>query len=268
MKKLLSFSLLAISFLSLSACESIDHAIKGDKYVNEKIAKKESEAASKAYEEKIQKALKADASQFPQLTKEVGKDEAEVIMKTSQGNITLKLFPKYAPLAVENFLTHAKNGYYNKTTFHRVINDFMIQAGDPNGDGTGGESIWKGKDSKKDAGNGFVNEISPFLYNIRGALSMANAGANTNGSQFFINQNKKNQSKALSRKNYPKPILSAYEQGGNPSLDGGYTVFGHVIEGMDVVDKIASTTIAQNDKPKENITIISIEVVKDYNFKK
>ena len=128
------------------------------------MAKEESEAASKAYEENIQKALKADASQFPQLTKDVGKEEAKVILKTSQGDITLKLFPKYAPLAVENFLTHAKKGYYDNLTFHRVINDFMIQSGDPNGDGTGGESIWRGKNSKKDSGNGFANEISPFLY--------------------------------------------------------------------------------------------------------
>ncbi|MDW7796485.1 UNVERIFIED_CONTAM: peptidylprolyl isomerase [Streptococcus canis] len=268
MKKLLSLSLLAVSLLSLSACESVDRAIKGDKYVNEKMAKEESEAASKAYEENIQKALKADASQFPQLTKDVGKEEAKVILKTSQGDITLKLFPKYAPLAVENFLTHANKGYYDNLTFHRVINDFMIQSGDPNGDGTGGESIWRGKNSKKDSGNGFANEISPFLYNIRGALAMANAGADTNGSQFYINQSKKNQSKALSSANYPKPIISAYEQGGNPSLDGGYTVFGQVIDGMDVVDKIAASPVGQNDKPEQDITITSIDIVKDYRFKK
>ena len=84
------------------------------------------------------------------------------------------LFPKQAPLAVENFLTHAKEGYYDGIIFHRVINEFMIQTGDPKGDGTGGESIWKGKDKSKDSGNGFKNEYSPYLYNIRGALSMAN----------------------------------------------------------------------------------------------
>lgn len=97
MKKLLSLSLVAISLLSLSACESVDRAIKGDKYIDEKTAKEESEAASKAYEESIQKALKADASQFPQLTKEVGKEEAKVVMRTSQGDITLKLFPNMLP---------------------------------------------------------------------------------------------------------------------------------------------------------------------------
>ncbi|EHI70251.1 peptidylprolyl isomerase [Streptococcus ictaluri] len=262
MKKIISLSLLAISFLTLSACESIDRAIKGDKYVDQQIAQKESEAASKAYEDDIKKALKADASQFPQLNKEVGKDETKVIMTTSKGAITLKLFPKYAPLAVENFVTHAKEGYYDNLSFHRVINEFMIQAGDPNGDGTGGQSIWKDKDAKKDSGRGFANEISPFLYNIRGALAMANAGADTNGSQFFINQNKNKQNKNLAAKNYPKPIISAYEHGGNPSLDGGYTVFGQVIDGMDVVDTIAQSPVGANDKPQEEITIKHIEVVK------
>ena len=97
---------------------------------------------------------------------------------------------------------------------------------------------------------------------------MANAGADTNGSQFYINQSKKNQSKALSSANYPKPIISAYEQGGNPSLDGGYTVFGQVIDGMDVVDKIAASPVGQNDKPEQDITITSIDIVKDYRFKK
>lgn len=268
MKKLLSFGLIGLALLSLSGCESIDRAIKGDEYVDEKIAREESEAAAKAYEAKIKKALKADADQFPQLNKEVGKDEAKVIIKTNQGDITLKLFPKYAPLAVENFLTHAKEGYYDKLLFHRVINNFMIQTGDPKGDGSGGESIWKGKDSKKDAGQGFANEISPFLYNIRGALAMANAGADTNGSQFFINQSKLNQAKALSADNYPKPIIDAYEEGGNPSLDGGYTVFGQVIEGMDIVDKIAASPVGPNDKPIENITINAVDIVKDYSFKK
>ena len=76
----------------------------------------------------------------------------------------------------ENFLTHAKEGYYNGITFHRVIDGFMVQTGDPKGDGTGGQSIWHDKDKTKDKGTGFKNEITPYLYNIRGALSMANTG--------------------------------------------------------------------------------------------
>lgn len=138
-----------------------------------------------------------------------------------------------------------------------------------NVEGTGGESIWKGKDSKIDSGSGFKNEYSPYLYNIRGAISMANAGPNTNGSQFFINQNKKDISSQLDSQTFPSKIIEAYKNGGNPTLDGGnYTVFGQVIEGMDVVDKIAATETDEKDKPKSEIKIEKIEVTKDYDFKK
>ena len=101
------------------------------------------------------------------------------VMHTSMGNISLRLFPEAAPKAVENFTTHAKEGYYNGLIFHRVMDDFMIQGGDPKGNGTGGESIW---------GEPFEDEFDQKLLNLRGSLSMANSGANTNGSQFFINQ--------------------------------------------------------------------------------
>ena len=101
------------------------------------------------------------------------------VMHTSMGDISLRLFPEAAPKAVENFTTHAKEGYYNGLIFHRVMDDFMIQGGDPKGNGTGGESIW---------GEPFEDEFDQKLLNLRGSLSMANSGANTNGSQFFINQ--------------------------------------------------------------------------------
>ena len=101
------------------------------------------------------------------------------IMHTSMGDVSIRFFPEAAPKAVENFTTHAKNGYYNGLSFHRVIKDFMIQGGDPKGDGTGGKSIW---------GSAFEDEFDQKLLNLRGSLSMANSGANTNGSQFFINQ--------------------------------------------------------------------------------
>ena len=106
--------------------------------------------------------------------------EQVVLMKTSKGNIYIRLFPEAAPKTVENFVTHAKNGYYDGLSFHRVINDFMIQGGDPKGDGTGGESIW---------GGSFEDEFDAKLLNLRGSLAMANSGVDTNGSQFFINQN-------------------------------------------------------------------------------
>lgn len=101
------------------------------------------------------------------------------VIKTDKGDIKVRLFPEEAPKAVENFVTHAENGYYDGLIFHRVIKDFMIQGGDPKGTGTGGESIW---------GKPFADEFSSELHNFRGALSMANAGPNTNGSQFFIVQ--------------------------------------------------------------------------------
>ena len=102
------------------------------------------------------------------------------VMHTSMGDIYIRFFPEAAPKAVKNFTTHAKNGYYDGLTFHRVIEDFMIQGGDPKGDGTGGENIWGTK--------GFVDEFDQKLLNLRGSLVMANSGVNTNGSQFFINQ--------------------------------------------------------------------------------
>lgn len=223
-------------------------------------------SASAQYAKDLAYAINNPNAVFPQLSTDIAENEAAVKLKTSQGDITIKLFPEQAPLAVENFLTHAKEGYYDGIIFHRVIEGFMIQTGDPQGDGTGGESIWAGKDASIDAGNGFKNEISAFLYNIRGALAMANAGANTNGSQFFINQNTTDASSQLSTSKYPGKIIEAYKNGGNPSLDGGYTVFGQVIEGMDVVDKIAAVETDDNDKPTSEVTIQSIEIIKDYTF--
>ncbi len=105
--------------------------------------------------------------------------EQVAVMHTSMGDISIRFFPEAAPKAVENFITHAKEGYYDGLLFHRVMEDFMIQGGDPKGDGTGGESIW---------GEAFEDEFDQKLLNLRGALSMANSGPGTNGSQFFINQ--------------------------------------------------------------------------------
>lgn len=148
--------------------------------------------------------------------------------KTTLGDIQVKLFADLAPKTIENFVTHAKNGYYDNGIFHRVIKDFMVQGGDPNGTGMGGESIW---------GGSFEDEFSDKLRNVRGALSMANAGPNTNGSQFFIVQTEE-----------------------TPWLNGKHTVFGQVISDMAVVDKIAGVAVDMYDKPKENVTINTIEI--------
>ena len=239
---------LVIAGLGFAFRENIARAVRGDAYVDNKIFTKQ-----------LEKAQKSGKDAFPQLSDKVGKDEAEVILHTSKGDITVKLFPTLAPKASENFLKHAKDKYYDGLTFHRVIKDFMIQSGDPKGDGTGGESIWK---------KGFAVEPTPFLYNIRGALAMANTGAkNSNGSQFYIVQNKDDQSKQLGNAGYPKPIVDAYKKGGYPAGDKKYTVFGQVIKCMDVVDTIANLEVDDNSKPKENVTVNSVEVVKDYKFK-
>lgn len=180
------------------------------------------------------------------------------IFKTNMGEIKAKLFPNEAPKTVENFTTHAKNGYYNGLIFHRVIKDFMIQGGDPTGTGMGGESIW---------GNSFKDEFDVSRHNLRGALSMANAGPNTNGSQFFIveasscNENMLSQMKEMPNA-FSDEIIEAYEKdGGTPWLDFRHTVFGQVFEGMDTVEKIASVKVGANDKPIEDVVIETIEIV-------
>jgi peptidylprolyl isomerase len=140
-----------------------------------------------------------------------------VVLKTNQGDIELKMFPKVAPLAVENFITHAKNGYYDGLIFHRVIKGFMIQGGDPTGTGRGGESIWHKE---------FVNEYAPnVVFDKPYLVAMANHGPNTNGSQFFIT------TEAASH------------------LNGGYTIFGEVIAGQENVRKIENTQIGRADRP-------------------
>lgn len=178
-------------------------------------------------------------------------------IKTTMGDIKVILFPDAAPKAVENFTTHAKNGYYNGIIFHRVIPDFMIQGGDPLGRGTGGESIW---------GRSFEDEFSPEYHNLRGALSMANAGPNTNGSQFFIVQADSvdgrfiPQMERLPEMFTPDSVEDYKEVGGTPWLDFRHTVFGQTVEGMDVVDAIAAVERDSSDKPLEDVSIISIDI--------
>lgn len=183
--------------------------------------------------------------------------ETIAVIHTNLGDISVRLFSDLVPKTVENFVTHAKNGYYNGIIFHRVINNFMIQGGDPTGTGRGGESIW---------GSSFKDEFAVELHNVRGALSMANAGPNTNGSQFFIVQSKEIDSRLLSQmKNipdsFPENIVKAYEEnGGTPWLDFKHSVFGQVFDGMDVVDKIAGVKVDMLDKPYEDVVIENIDI--------
>ena len=193
-------------------------------------------------------------SQFPQLN-EVNEKNALVTVHTNLGDFTLELFPEVAPKTVENFVTHAKNGYYNGVIFHRVIEDFMIQGGDPTGTGMGGESIY---------GRTFEDEFSREAFNLYGTLSMANAGPNTNGSQFFIVTAKQvpaQMLKQLKDGGWPEEIVEEYAKvGGTPWLDHRHTVFGRVIEGMDVVLKIEGVERNAQDRPLEDVVIESMDV--------
>ncbi len=221
------------------------------------------------------------------------------------GEIRAVLYEEDAPKAVENFITHAEEGYYDGLTFHRIIDEFMIQGGDPDGDGTGGESIW---------GEPFEDEFNENLRNFNGALSMANSGKDSNGSQFFIVQQgdgsdytdsyfdsiEAGNDKSVSEKveealsyyramnipdeqleqyeailraqyenqnkgetNFPEEVKEYYRQvGGTPWLDKMHTVFGQVVEGMDVVDRIARVkkADAETGVPEEPVVISSITI--------
>lgn len=220
---------------------------------------KQDATSEKKTETKTEQTTGSDVAKsegFPQLSSEVAKNERLVEMQTSEGNIKIKLFPDEAPKTVENFIKHSEDGYYDGLIFHRVIKDFMVQGGDPQGNGTGGESIY---------GQAFKDEFSQKLVNLRGALSMANSGPDTNGSQFFIVQNSRieeGMKEQLETAGYPKELVQAYvENGGTPWLDFKHTVFGQVIEGMDIVDKIANTETVENDKPKKDVIIKKIKVI-------
>lgn len=185
-------------------------------------------------------------------------DGTKAVIKTNRGDMTFVLFPEVAPKAVENFVTHAKDGYYDGLIFHRIIKDFMIQGGDPTGTGCGGESVW---------GKSFEDEFSIDARNYYGALSMANSGPNTNGSQFFIVQAKSvpenllTQMEQLKEQGYPQECIDNYKEvGGTPWLDFHHTVFGQIVDGRDVLENIAAVQTGPNDKPIYDVVIDTVEI--------
>ena len=191
---------------------------------------------------------------YPQLELENYKGTT-VIINTNHGKMTVKLFDNLAPKTVKNFIELSKEGYYDGVIFHRVIEDFMIQGGDPTGTGMGGESIY---------GRTFEDEFSREAFNLYGTLSMANAGPNTNGSQFFIVTAKQvpaQMLKHLKDGGWPEEIVEEYAKvGGTPWLDHRHTVFGRVVEGMDVVLKIEGVERNAQDRPLEDVVIESMDV--------
>ncbi|MEY3001491.1 MAG: hypothetical protein RL648_1705 [Verrucomicrobiota bacterium] len=149
---------------------------------------------------------------------------AHVLLKTNAGDIKVRLFAEHAPKAVESFTGLVGKGYYNGIIFHRVIPEFMIQGGDPTGTGRGGQSLW---------GRPFEDECTPQLrFDRKGLLAMANAGPNTNGSQFFITT------------------------AATPWLDGRHTIFGEVVEGYETVQSIEGTATRADDRPLQDQTIL------------
>ena len=217
-----------------------------------------------------------------QLEKPANGEEIATI-QTNLGEMKMRFFPEAAPKAVENFKTLASKGYYDNVIFHRVIKNFMIQSGDPTGTGTGGESIWN---------KNFEDEFSKSLFNITGAVAMANRGRNTNGSQFFINYQDPKEfigwdefeksyeeykkgprkftmtyGKTIDMSKITDEIKNLYtENGGSPSLDGyystakeGHTVFAQVFEGLETVNKISNVeTNPQDNRPLEDVKIEKI----------
>ncbi|MBU0577481.1 peptidylprolyl isomerase [Patescibacteria group bacterium] len=213
MKKFLSI-LTVFSFFLLAGCTASEQAEIGKVYQG-------SPEVFNANKDVIMEDF--DQSAMPE------EGEQIVVMETTKGTIKIKLFPELAPKTVENFIGLIDKEYYDGIIFHRVIPDFMIQGGDPLGTGTGGESLWGGK---------FEDEFNPNLHNIYGALSMANAGPNTNGSQFFIVQ----------------------KEDGTSWLDNHHTVFGQVFEGMDIVNEIANVERDGADKPLEDVVMEKVTV--------
>jgi len=174
------------------------------------------------------------------------------------GDVKIKLFPEYADKGVENFLGLTEKGYYDGLIFHRIIKDFMIQGGDPEGTGMGGESMW---------GGSFDGGTDPHLIHAAGAVAYANSGStDTDGSQFYIVTGEvytDQDFEGLASYGYQfsdneKAVYSTC--GGDPWLDGGYTVFGQVFDGLDIIFELQNAETDENDKPLEDVIIESVQV--------
>lgn len=268
-KAIISFILAAVMVLTFASCKKANltaldtEATQGSQSQQENTV---SESDNTAADTENAEIIQLDP---PTIGEEI------VVMTTSMGTVKIRLFPEEAPKAVENFKGLIGQNYYDGVIFHRVINNFMIQGGDPTGTGMGGESFF---------GQDFEIELSDKLFHFRGALAMANTGMeNSNSSQFYIVQCPDVTQVTFDNLAYygypveyfPENVINKYfEVGGTPSLDAniypegmmvGYTVFGQVFEGMDVVDAIAgveTTTNAMGEKsvPVEPVTIISAEL--------
>ena len=204
--------------------KNISRAINNQNEKREKIIKEEDTKNNKNNTNTMQQSKQQSGHSEENIDMSLAKTCKNVVLKTNFGDITIEFFNNKAPMTVANFCTLSKKGFYDNLTFHRVIKDFMIQGGDPNGNGSG------------DAGYKFKDEIYSGNSNDEYTIAMANAGPNTNGSQFFIN------TKA------------------NHFLDQKHTVFGKVVKGKDVVDKIEEVETGMADKPVEDVVILDVTI--------
>ncbi len=194
-------------------------------------------------------------------------EKIAVIKVKDYGEIKIKFFPEYAAKGVENFIGLAEMDYYDELIYHRVVEDFVIQGGDPKGNGEGGNSLW---------GTDFAVDSAPNLYHFSGAVAYAHAQNGGNGSQFYIVCTNEGETYVdgaipltedifpqISANEYSDEVKALYmENGGLPYLDGGYTVFGQVFEGMDVVYAISEAKVdAATSMPAKQIVIESVEIV-------
>lgn len=267
MKKILNISLVLVLLLVLTGCSNTGELTSSTSQNESNANKVENAVAQNTTEEEKKTATSIESVDFKvaaekQMALPEEGDTIAIFKVKNYGEIKVKFFEDIAPKAVENFTTHAKEGYYDGVTFHRVIGDFMIQGGDPEGTGRGGESIW---------GKGFPEELAYELVPYRGSLCMASAGTGTSslGSQFFITQANYSETIAnyMTQYQVPEGLIEQYKEYGGDilSLYLNYTVFGQVYEGMDVVDKIAKVQTlteeeGQADKPVKDVVIEKIEV--------
>lgn len=254
-QKILSICAILVLLFVLTGCEDNKNS-SANKIISKNSSSKNTSSSSNT-ESKLDSIDYEKSAQKQMSMPEEG--ETIVIMHVKNfGDIKFKFFEDVAPKAVENFLTHAKEGYYDGVTFHRIINEFMIQGGDPTGTGSGGESIW---------GENFDKEVDYEYVPYRGSLCMASSSLGI-GSQFFITQANYNENMLsyLESEGYPEGLIEQYKNyGGYMSLYMKYTVFGQVYEGIDVVDKIASvetelSSSGETSKPVEDVVIENIEV--------
>ncbi|MBQ5319789.1 MAG: peptidylprolyl isomerase [Oscillospiraceae bacterium] len=260
MKNIKLIALLAAASLVLAGCKGTPD--KGNSDSNDKTKTDETTAASEAVAApQIQWLDDVEIHNF--IMPEVGEKIAVINVK-DYGTIKIKLFPEDAEKGVENFVGLAEMDYYDELIFHRIIPNFMNQGGDPKGNGSGGKSIW---------GESFEGGTDENLYHFTGAVAYANSGAtSTNTSQFYIVNTPDGYTQyscedlAMSDPtsyNWPANVVEKYKEvGGVPFLDGGYTVFGQVFEGMDVVRAMAQVeTNPENDKPLTQVMMESVEIV-------